>query len=151
MPTDTFVPTPIKTTQSRPMVFQMGESSFSLTAITVDGGEHTQLKIYQKGRPHDLIQAEGQVVNITVEPIEGLGGVYMGLLTQCQDDVYLATLMIEGEEGIVHEQQSLTIDAHPEDDLAIRFSYHDNCLFITSHRQDGTLVRVDNIIKEKAA
>lgn len=142
---------PTIVSQSRPMVFQMGESSFSLQAIEIDGAEHTQLKLYQQRTPHDLIQAEGRVVSVSVEPLDQHDGVYMGLLTQCQDDAFLATLIIETAEGIVHEQRSLSVDSDNADDLALRFSYRGNCLFVTSHRKDGTLTRVDNIIKERAA
>jgi len=155
--------TPAVFVQSRPFTIKMGESCFGLQTTDADSVQHTTLTLYQEeGGANTIIQAEGQVVATTVEPIMGVDeegkviadrsvGAYIGVLTQCQDDVFIVTLIIEGTDGIFHEQRSVSVECDRKDDLVLSYHHHHNCVFITSNRKNGTLARIDNIRKGVAA
>jgi len=133
-----------------PFTVQMGDSCFGLRQIEEDSVQHTQLSIYhEEGKPATLIQAEGSVVAVSVEPIptDDGSGAYIGMLTRCQDDVFLVSLMIESPDGVLHEQRTVVLDVDDRDDLVLRYDHNGNCAFITSNRQNGTIARIDTIRK----
>jgi len=137
---------------SRPITYQIGDSCFAVQEHVEDGVASTALKLFQGARePHTFIHADGALMAISVEPLPDHGGVYIGILTYLGDTQYLATLAIEDHDGLTHQRVELEFDAHANDDLALRYDHQRNVLFVTSHHSDGTLARVDNIIKGKAA
>lgn len=139
---------------SRPITYQLGDSCFSLQEHHegTDKQPTTALKLYQVNRqPHTFIQAEGALVAVSVEPLPDQAGVYIGILTHLTDNQYVATLAIEDADGLTHQRVMLEFTAAPNDDLALRYDYTGNVLFVTSYRQDGTLIRRDNILKGKVA
>ncbi len=139
---------------SRPITYQIGDSCFSVQEHGDDdqGVTNTSLKLFQGGRePHTFIHADGALVAMSVEPLPDHAGAYIGILTYLGDDHYLATLAIEDHAGLTHQRVPVTFDADKDDDLVLRYNHAHNTLFVTSHRQDGTLACVENIIKGKVA
>lgn len=138
---------------SRPITYQIGDSCFAVQEhVDDDEGASTTLKLFQGARePHTFIHADGNLMAISVEPLPEHGGVYIGILTYLGDNQYLATLAIEDRDGLTHQRVELEFEAHANDDLVLRYDHQHNVLFVTSHHSDGTLARVDNIIKGKAA
>lgn len=147
--TDTAAPQSTTATKvSRPISFILGDSRFLIQEQCIDTLFKTSMKICNAdGRGENmLVSGKGRLVGTTVLPSDEKIGILVALLTE-DEEVFHVTTVVQHQGTLYTDQAAVgkgdLADTH---DIGIEYNSETNTLFLTSHRLDTTVARIEHFV-----